>query len=568
MRFLNNKSIALTVVVVLLSLIAMPLAAQTGHNDLTKGRPQTVCIGPTINVSVTVSGAGGNNSGVLISLSGPTTASTTTLTNGLFSFNCLNTGSYTITYSKTGYVTQTQNNFIVTSGSYSTPLVTLLPVVTASSIGGTVTAAGTSPSAAISGATVTLFKGNVKTATAITAANGSYSFPNLAVSPYTVSITDSEYQAATLTFNITNANGQSPSGSVALLPTFTVTSSCSATPGNLTWNIKNSTNASINYSWAISNFASDSGTALAAPGNNVLTTANPAGNGGGGGPYALLLMIGGTRLAVGADTNPTCSSPGTASLSGTVISTTISPTTPALVHRLSKPTADACVVFVRKNTAAPEHSLRLSSGPVADTITPCGPPTFPVGGAVVTVTDNTNKVLGTATSDVNGNYSISSIPITGTNTYSITVSAPDYVAFKSALTLNLGVNTDNIQLVGYPVTYISVTVDRSCPQGLFSTNANSVQVVDAVSNQLVASGYTDGSGVFHLGGPVIVTSARPVGDVSIVSTSPIPVPLGHALKVYVNGDTGFGSIPAQTLYSSGSPNPVTVSIASAACLVP
>ena len=125
----------------------------------------------------------GNLPGVTISIStgGKVVKSVTTNTSGIYLADSdLPTGTYALTASKTGFITQAKANISITAGG--TTYVNFF--LDRLCIKGQVREAGTA--ANIAGATVQAYQGDVLKATATTAANGIYEIGGLALGKYTV----------------------------------------------------------------------------------------------------------------------------------------------------------------------------------------------------------------------------------------------------------------------------------------------------------------------------------------------------------------------------------------------
>ena len=168
--------------------------------------------GATVTGSSTIKGAVLTSSGSVLSgvsvsyASGTSTYSTTTDSSGLFTQSSLATGTYTLSYSKSGYLNETQYATLETDGE-TLELTTLrmLPTscATTGDISGTITSA-LSSSATIEGATIKAYKGLwskrslarlnpsvVKTAT--TPDNGTYTLSDMPTGYYTLLISASGY---------------------------------------------------------------------------------------------------------------------------------------------------------------------------------------------------------------------------------------------------------------------------------------------------------------------------------------------------------------------------------------
>jgi len=139
--------------------------------------------GTTYSISGTVSGA--IASGVTISLTGASTASTTTGTGGTYTFSGLANGSYTVTPSLTGYTFSPTSTAVTISGANQTGINFTSTAVPTYSISGTVSGAVTSG--------VTMNLTGAKTASTTTGTGGSYTFSGLANGSYTVTPSLSGY---------------------------------------------------------------------------------------------------------------------------------------------------------------------------------------------------------------------------------------------------------------------------------------------------------------------------------------------------------------------------------------
>ena len=192
--------------------------------------------GATATGTGTIEGAVLNSSGSVLSgvsvsyASGTSTYSTTTDSSGLFTQSSLATGTYTLSYSKSGYVNETQYATLETDGE-TLELATLrmLSKSRCSSTGdisGTITSA-LSSSVTIEGAAIKAYEGlwskrslavknpsAVKTVT--TPDNGTYTFSDMPVGYYTLFISKSGY--ITNNFRVSSC-GDSPRRDRALSPT-------------------------------------------------------------------------------------------------------------------------------------------------------------------------------------------------------------------------------------------------------------------------------------------------------------------------------------------------------------
>ena len=130
---------------------------------------------------------------------------------GNFSFTNIAAGTYSITFSETGYVTDTINNVVVTSGNQANGSAALTED---GGIVGTVTNANTT--APIPGATVTCSTSPITTA--VTDSLGSYAFANVIPGTYTVSVSVTGYVGGSNNGVVVNAGNPSTNQSFSLTP--------------------------------------------------------------------------------------------------------------------------------------------------------------------------------------------------------------------------------------------------------------------------------------------------------------------------------------------------------------
>jgi hypothetical protein len=164
-------------------------------NHMTPGVTYANACGSTTVLSgrVTNLNNGGAIAGATVSLSGPTSASTTADASGNYSFSGIPAGTYTVTGTASGYKARSYSGVIVTSGQTTTQNVEL---TTTGRVTGTVTGAG---GAALSGATVTLQGGNLPTTDTVTTdATGSYTSNWDPIGTYTVTCSAAGYADQTV----------------------------------------------------------------------------------------------------------------------------------------------------------------------------------------------------------------------------------------------------------------------------------------------------------------------------------------------------------------------------------
>ena len=133
--------------------------------------------GATFSISGTVSGAVAN--GVLVTLGGSKSGTTTTASGGAYSFSNLSDGSYTLTPSLAGYTFSPSSLSVTVSGGDLTG-----ENFTATAVSTTYAISGTVSGAVANGVLVTL--GGSASGTTTTAGGGAYSFSNLSDGSYTL----------------------------------------------------------------------------------------------------------------------------------------------------------------------------------------------------------------------------------------------------------------------------------------------------------------------------------------------------------------------------------------------
>jgi cytoskeletal protein CcmA (bactofilin family) len=164
-------------------------------NHMTPGVTYTNACGSTTALSgqVTNLNTGGAISGATVSISGPTSASTTADASGNYSFSGIPAGTYTVTGTAGGYQARSYSGVLVTSGQTTTQN---LQLTTTGRVTGTVTGAG---GAALSGATVTLQGGNLPTTdTVATDATGHYTSNWDPIGTYTITCSAAGYADQTV----------------------------------------------------------------------------------------------------------------------------------------------------------------------------------------------------------------------------------------------------------------------------------------------------------------------------------------------------------------------------------
>jgi hypothetical protein len=174
----------------------------------------------TYSVTGTISGAGGN--GATVSLSGPSTATTTADASGNYSFAAIANGTYTVTPSKQGYTFNPINQSVVVNGANAVVAVFIAAPQTFS-ITGTISGTGGN------GATVTL--GGAKTATVTANAAGVYTFSALVNGSYTVTPTKTGF-VFTPSMQAVSLNGANATVNFTAVQVYTLSGTISGAGGN------------------------------------------------------------------------------------------------------------------------------------------------------------------------------------------------------------------------------------------------------------------------------------------------------------------------------------------------
>lgn len=186
----------------------MTNAALTALAALVSVTAAAGCSGRTAGATTTpqtyrISGVvfGAIAAGVTVTLTGASSASTTTSGTGDYAFDGLADGTYTVAPSMGGFTFSPVSQVVVVNGA---------PVTgqnfTATAVGTTYTIAGTVSGTTVQGITVTL--SGTASGTTATAADGTYSFTGIADGTYTVTPYELgyEFSPSSLTFAVSGAN--------------------------------------------------------------------------------------------------------------------------------------------------------------------------------------------------------------------------------------------------------------------------------------------------------------------------------------------------------------------------
>jgi acid phosphatase len=178
--------------------------SQTATVSVTAGATSTqnFALTPSAGGSGSISGKitnisnGISLSGAIISFNG---GSTTSDSNGNYSFSNVAAGTYSLAVTRTGYVHQTQSATVVSGAATSLNF----GLATGGKVAGTVTANG----AAVSGASVTITGGVVNTTVSVTTnSSGQYTSGWVPIGSYTVTVSASGHPTQSLNTNITTGN--------------------------------------------------------------------------------------------------------------------------------------------------------------------------------------------------------------------------------------------------------------------------------------------------------------------------------------------------------------------------
>jgi acid phosphatase len=312
---------------------------------------------------VTNSATGAAIAGATVGFSG---GSTTTDSNGAYSFSSITPGTYSVTASQTGFTSQT-NSVAVSSGATSTLDFHLSAAPTAGAFTGHVTNANTA--AAIAGATVSFSGGSTTTDS-----NGAYSFSNVAPGTYSVTVSATGFTSQT--GSVTVSSGATSTLDFQL--------SQASTPGTITGRVTNITTG-----------GSVSGATVSFSGGS--TTADGSGN------YTF------TGVA-----------PGTYNVTAT--------------HSGYFPVTNSATVA--SGAAVTLNFALATGGKVAGTVTNAGG--TPITGASVSITGGSISTTVNITTSSSGGYNSNWVPV---GTYTVTVSASGHATQSKSTTINTGATT-------------------------------------------------------------------------------------------------------------------------------
>ena len=154
-------------------------------------------------ITTTSDGAPISGASVQALQAGVIKASTLSAGNGSYTLSNIQSGTYDILVSASGYQQQTQNGVVVTSNNSTTVNLSLTPSATGA-INGTIST--TSDGAPISGAALQAVQAGVVKASALSGSNGSYTFTNIQSGTYDIRVSAIGYQMRTQNGVVVTAN--------------------------------------------------------------------------------------------------------------------------------------------------------------------------------------------------------------------------------------------------------------------------------------------------------------------------------------------------------------------------
>lgn len=399
---------------------------------------------------------------IQLQLLGITLASTTSDSNGNYSFN-RDTGTYSLVCSQSGFQSVTTNNVVIQKNQTTTCNFQLVGL---GSVSGTITNNVTG--AVISGATVQMIQNSTVISSATTAANGTFSITGLVPGSYTMSVAASLFQTNTAAVTITSSNTVknltlqpnpgsisgtvSSSSSLLGLSGATLTFSsggtqiASTTSGLLgAYTVSNLPPGTYTVSVSLAGYQTGTGTATVTSNNTTTFNINLS-------PLTGLLS-GTVKDAV---TNNTLSGATITVLQGSTIVTTatsgaqgtfsisnLSPGNYTVTTALSNyQTLSSSVTIISNQTTTLNPLLQALPGNVSGVITN-SQTSLGLGGATVSVSSGATVVAST-TANGSGNYSITGL---AAGSYTLTASLNNFVAVSQSITISSNATlTQNLAL--------------------------------------------------------------------------------------------------------------------------
>jgi len=361
---------------------------------------------------------------------------------------------------------------------------TIVEILPAVVSGATYTVSGSaSPTSLVNGANVVLSQNGTTIATTTIGATGSYTFPSVANGTYTVTPSQTGVSFSPTSQSVSVAGGP------ATVPAFTATAQ--------TWTMSGSiTPASLASGATVT--LSQSGTTIA--------TATADANGG----YSFTSVANGTYTV-----------------------------TPTLSGISFSPTSQS--VTVSGNTTVPNFTAAAQTWTVSGSITPG----TIASGSTVTLSQN-GTTVATATADVNGNYSFTSV---ANGTYTVT---------PTKAGVNFSPPSQSVSVVGN-TTVPNFTAAAQSGIALIQTNVNGNEsTITSISASFPANN-TAGNFLIVTG-----TAARPAGTLTIADTAgdTFSPAIGPVTDTTQNVTAYVWYVPS----CKGGPNTVTLTPATAAAL--
>jgi protocatechuate 3,4-dioxygenase beta subunit len=476
--------------------------------------------------------------------------SATTGTGGAYSIANVAPGTYSMTFSATGYVSQTINNVVVTAGHATTESVALSS--SPGAIQGNVTDATASVHPALAGVSVSC---TCQGTPVTTNASGNYLFPTVAAGTYSLTFTDATF--VTLTINsVTVTAGNTTTKNAALTEDGNLNGNVTdaTTPGSIT-------GATVTCSCQVGTVPTDgSGHYLfpnIAPGNYSLTFSDTG---------YVTLVVNNVGVVAGTLTTTNVALTEDGSITGNVTDATAvgNPILPGVTVTCScqvgTATTDGSGNYFFLNVAPGTYSLTFAlSGYVTSTINnaivSAGSPTIEGtaltedGGFFGTVTDSSSApiqgvtvtcngcLVSSATTNSSGNYTFGDI---APGTYSLTFSDTDYVTQTiSGQVVDAGASTEVDAVmttdgsvtgtVSDSVTHAAIpnaSVTCTCQGAATTTNSSGVYTFTLITPAsytvtVTATGYTGQTSAPFTVNPgatttqnfQLVSTAKPLGVV-------------------------------------------------------
>ncbi|QHE62502.1 hypothetical protein FHE72_16855 [Rossellomorea vietnamensis] len=360
-------------------------------------------------------------------------ASTTSNGSGQYSFTSLTPGSYSLIFTANGYATQTLGAIVVSN------TVTIVDASLSRLAGALVGTIQDPNSAAIPGATVTVFQNNIQISTVVTDANGQYMVPGLPPGSYSVVVSAPNYTTETVAAMI--ESGQTTTLNVTL----------NENPGTLTGFVRDTNSNPI---------AGGSVTVQISTGTGIIvatTVTAPDGS------YTVQNLAPGNYIVIAAATNYQAATQG--------------------------------VTIASNATSVVNFNLASDPGSIAGNVTNAQTGTPIIGANVqVRVVDSSGAVIATALTDNNGQYAVNGL---APGVYTVVVSALNFQTNAATVQVSSNQTVDgSIALEPDPGRITGTVVDS---QGGNPIAGASVNIVNS-SGSLITTVLTDSNGLFMVEG--------------------------------------------------------------------